>query len=126
MASDKWDYRVDLPAGTPVMTLTDRRYWDTRWKVGQDLVATARKAILAAGVPAMKRVVVGVEYEPPDKRQRSADAATCSSKYLVDGLVDAGIITHEDSPRCVAWVKAWTGWVITPKGRLVLYISEVE
>ena len=117
-------YTIALPAGLKLLNLNDRGHWATRYRRSQDLKKAACVMALKAKVPRLGRVSVVAEYQPPDRRHRDADNPVASVKAAIDGIVAAGVLPSDESPRYVESVTCRIGQPY-PKGRLVLYVTEV-
>ena len=117
-------YTIALPAGLKLLNLNDRGHWAARYRRSQDLKKAACVMALKAKVPRLGRVSVVAEYQPPDRRHRDADNPVASVKAAIDGIVAAGVLPSDESPRYVESVTCRIGQPY-PKGRLVLYVTEV-
>lgn len=119
-------WTIVLPAGLPLLSLNGRIHHMERYRRSQALKKAAWAMTLKGKVPRLERISVVVEYQPPDEsRRRDADnVPAASGKACVDGIVAAGVVPDDESPRYVAEIKNRVGPVY-PKGRLVLYVTEV-
>lgn len=77
-----------------------------------------------ARIPRLERVSVVAEYQPPDQRRRDADNPAPSVKACIDGIVAAGVLDDDESPRYVAEIICRIGEPY-PGGRMVLFLAEV-
>ena len=114
-----------MPARMQLLSLNSRIHYRERNRRTAVLKDAACVLARQQRIPALERISVLVEYQPPDRRRRDADnAATASGKPCIDGLVMAGVIADDESPRYVTEVTYRIG-PLCPGGRLVLTITEV-
>jgi crossover junction endodeoxyribonuclease RusA len=118
-------YTIELPPGLPRLSLNDRIHWRVRAKRGADLKNAALFAAVEGNIPHLRRVQIDVEYQPPDNRRRDADNPLATVKYLIDGLVKAGVVPDDQCPRYVEWIRCRIGEKY-PQGRFVLTLTEVS
>lgn len=119
-------WTIKLPAGLRLLSLNGREHYMERHRRAQALKKAAWAMARNARIPSLERVSLVVEYQPPDRRHRDADnAATASGKPCIDGLVAAGVIEDDESPRYVAEVAYRIG-APHPGGRLVLHVTEAH
>ena len=116
-------YMLVLPPGLKLLNLNDRTHWAARHRRSQSLKKAAWAMALQAKIPVLERVVIVIEYQPPDRRWRDPDNVAPSAKALIDGCVAAGCLINDDS-RYVAEVTCRIGQPY-PKGRLLLHLTEV-
>ncbi len=116
-------YMLVLPPGLKLLNLNDRTHWAARHRRSQALKKAAWAMALQAKIPVLERVVIVIEYQPPDRRWRDPDNVAPSAKALIDGCVAAGCLVNDDS-RYVAEVTCRIGQPY-PKGRLLLHLTEV-
>ena len=116
-------WMIELPAGIQILSLNDRTHWRARNRHGQVIKDAAITMVRKAKVPALERVAITVEYQPPDRRRRDPDNISIAGKYAIDGITAAGVLKGDDE-RHVASVTCQIGPTY-PRGRLVLYITEV-
>lgn len=117
-------WTIELPAGLKVLSLNQRLHWAEKNRRGAELKKAAWAVALSRRVPHLDRVSVIVEYQPPDKRHRDADnIPAASGKYMIDGIVAAGVLDDDEAPLYVADIRYRLGEQ-HPKGRLVLHITE--
>jgi crossover junction endodeoxyribonuclease RusA len=118
-------WTLELPAGMKLLNPNSRYHWADRSSRSAALKQAAWALALSRKLPHLDRVSVVVEYQPPDRRHRDADnAAAASGKPCIDGLVAAGVLEDDESPRYVSEVTYRIG-PVHPGGRLVLHITEV-
>jgi hypothetical protein len=116
---------LELPAGMKTLSLNQRLHWAERNRRNAALKQAAWALARNAKIPRLERASVVVEYQPPDRRHRDADnAATASGKACIDGIVAAGVLEDDESPRFITQVTYRIG-ERHPHGRLVLTIAEV-
>ena len=108
-----------------LLSLNARGHWSERHRRTQALKNAAFILARQAKIPPLERVVVLVEYRPPDRRHRDAEN-TCipSAKACIDGIVAAGVLPDDECPRYVSQIVCTIGEPY-PKGMLVLYLIEV-
>ena len=117
-------FTIALPAGLKLLSLNDRGHWAARYRRSEALKKAAWAMALQAKIPRLERVSITAEYQPPDRRHRDADNPVASVKAAIDGIVAAGILPSDESPRYVASVTCSIGQPY-PKGRLVLHLAEL-
>ena len=119
------EWVVELPAGMRLLSLNDRNHWAAKGRITRDLRKAAWACARNAGIPHLDRARVVVEYQPPlNGRHRDADNLAAAGKPVIDGaLVDTRVLDSDDS-RHLAEVTYRIGEPF-PRGRLVLYVSEV-
>jgi crossover junction endodeoxyribonuclease RusA len=114
---------IALPAGLPLLSLNDRKHWAARNRVAQALKTASWAAALAAKVPALDRVTITVEYQPPDRRRRDPGNLAATGKPLIDGLVAGGMLPDDDSGHVAS--ERYEIGPLYPRGRLVLHVREI-
>ncbi|RCK68292.1 hypothetical protein DT076_16730 [Desertihabitans brevis] len=91
-------WTLPLPWTRPPLSMNDRLHWRKK----RPIVAEIRRvgALLARQqkVPACARVEVQLHYRPKDNRRRDASNLCATSKPLIDGLVDAGVVPDDCEP----------------------------
>jgi len=117
-------WTLELPAGLPLLSLNGREHWAARHRKTQALKDAAIVMARKTRLPRLEHVSIVAEYQPPDRRRRDADNPVASVKAAIDGIVAAGCLPGDDSPRYVAEITCRIGPVY-PKGRLVLHIAEL-
>jgi crossover junction endodeoxyribonuclease RusA len=122
-ASTPRTYTIALPPGLPLLSLNDRGHWAARYRRSEALKKAAWALALQQKIPRLERVSVVAEYQPPDRRRRDSDNPVASVKAAIDGIVAAGCLPGDDSPRYVESVTCRIG-PLHPKGRIVLYLTE--
>lgn len=92
-------WRLALPWTTPPLTLNPRRHghWHAHARTVRDVRSTGALVARAAGIPPLERATAALHYRPRDRRRRDPENLTPTSKALVDGLVDAGVLP-DDTP----------------------------
>ena len=118
-------FRLEMPARLELVSANDRLHWAVRNRRGQQLRKAAWALARQARIPLLERAVITAEYQPPlISRLRDADNLAPSVKYLIDGLVDAGVLP-DDNARHVTQVTYRLGDPF-PGGRLVLHVEETS
>ena len=108
-----------------LLSLNGRGHWSERHRRTQALKNAAFMLARQAKIPHLERVAVTVEYQPPDRRHYDAENKCApSGKACIDGIVAAGILPDDESPRYVTKVTCRIGEPY-PLGRLVLHLTEV-
>ena len=119
------EYTLELPPGLPLLSLNDRRHWAASHLITKQVKKAAWACALAAKVPALQRVTITVEYQPPNSsRRRDPDNLAPTGKAAIDGLVLAGVLPDDDSTHVTA-VRYQIGPVF-PRGRIILHVREME
>ena len=115
---------IELPAGTELLNANQRHGWRYKARITKDLRETAGWAARIARVPALERVRIAVEYQPPRvTRSRDGGNWAPSGKACIDGLRDAGVLPDDNSRHVLS--ETYSIGEPYPRGRLVLVISEV-
>lgn len=87
---------LELPALEP-LSLNDRRHPMQRHSLSKRWKKSAWVCALDAQVPPLAFARVRLHYLAPDRRRRDADNLAATSKPVVDGLRDAGVIPDDDT-----------------------------
>jgi crossover junction endodeoxyribonuclease RusA len=117
-------WRVEFPAGIPLLNANRRQHWAVKARITRDLRQVAFVCARRDRVPALSRAHIVVEYCPPDRRRRDVHNLFPSAKAAVDGLVDAGVLP-DDSDTYLTGPDMRLGQVIAD-GCLVIHITEQE
>ena len=116
---------IEMPPGLKLLSLNSRMHWAERNRRNEELKKAAWAMAVRQGIPRLERASIVVEYQPPDRRHRDADnAPAASGKSCIDGIVAAGVLEDDESPRYVTELLCRIGEPY-PRGRLVLTITEV-
>src|SRR5215472_4506223 len=87
-------FKIEFPAGMPLLNANDRTHWSKRAHVTSDLRMTARN--LASHLPHLGKVRIRITFYPPNNRRRdSPNVLFPTSKALIDGIVDAGVLKDD-------------------------------
>lgn len=122
MTPHRWT--VELPPGLPLLNANGRMHWRIRHERTKAIRTAAWAAARQANVPRLERAQVICEYRPPDRRRRDVHNLFGSAKAAVDGLVDARVLPDDSDEHLVGPDMRIGG--VTPKGQLVLHITELE
>ena len=123
--STERSWRIELPAGMPLLSMNGRLHWAQQRRRAADLKQAAWAVTKAAKVPALARAWIMVEYQPPDRRVRDHDnLPAASGKHCIDGIVAAGVLP-DDKPPYVQGLYYRVSEETHPRGRLVLVITEL-
>ena len=82
------------------------------------------KECIAQQIKPMNKVSVTFEFYLPDKRRRDLDNLGFAAKFVLDGLVNAGILV-DDSYREVSELRFVIGGITKPK-RMNIHLVEVR
>jgi crossover junction endodeoxyribonuclease RusA len=116
-------WTIELPAGMKLLSQNGRLHYHEKNRRFQLLKDATIVLARQAKIPPLGRVLIVVEYQPPDRRDRDNDnVPPASGKACTDGLVAAAVL-ETDCSRHVLDTKNRIGPVY-PKGRLVLYVTE--
>jgi crossover junction endodeoxyribonuclease RusA len=122
-------FTLEMPAGLKLVNANERYpHPAVRGRVIAELRkaawATAHNALRAGRLARMDRVRIIVEYQPPRKtRRRDGGNWAPTGKALIDGCRDAGVIPDDDSAHVL--LESYRIGEPFPKGRIVLFITEV-
>jgi crossover junction endodeoxyribonuclease RusA len=113
-----------FPAGMEVLNSNQRLHWARKGAIVKRL-RTASWALARNHVPALDRVRIVIEYQPPKvTRKRDAGNLSPTGKALIDGLRDAKVLVDDDSEHVLE--EAYRiGEPCLPFGRVVMHITEV-
>ena len=109
----------------------NRSHWQKGAEMKKTYTMIARVAAKRNLKPVVKPVMIGWKwYEPvssKNTRDRDPDNITSAKKFVLDGLVEAGILPDDNQK----WIKGWLyeGWFQTNeslKVGVVVEIQEVE
>lgn len=103
-------YRIDLPWTRPPLHENQRLHWAAEARIKRDVRNTGAWLTKAANIPATEYCQVTLYWAPGDHRIRDEENPTPTSKYLCDGIVDAGIVP-DDAPR---WMKKHMPVILPP------------
>ena len=106
-----------------LLSLNGRGHWSERNKISQEWKTAAWALARQAKIPPLGRISVVAEYQPPDRRRRDGDNFMPTVKACIDGIVDAGVIDDDASPRYVASIACRIGEPVM-HGQLVLHVTE--
>lgn len=127
-------YRLEFPPGTLLLTANGRSSKNAisagnRWKkreVTASLRDAGRKLAKTKKIPLLKAVHITALYYPPDRRRRDApNLLFHSSKAVIDGFVDAGVLA-DDNDKIVRSLTLAPGLHIVKGGQMVIILEEVD
>src|SRR5437016_4455117 len=90
-------WEISLPPGEKLLNLNDRSHWRTRSRITHQLRADAAILARAARIPHLDQATVTVVVHPHDRRRRDPANWAPTAKACIDGIVDAGVLTDDDS-----------------------------
>jgi crossover junction endodeoxyribonuclease RusA len=96
---------VRLPYESPPIRSNDRLHWRAKARVVKAVRATGawaganviRDNVIEDGFPIAHPVVVTLVWEVCDRRVRDAGSIAPTGKAVIDGLVDAGVLSSDRS-----------------------------
>lgn len=108
----------------PLLNVNDHKsHWSKKANITSTLRMTARN--LACNIPPLGKVKIRAILYPPDNRRRdSPNALFATSKPLIDGIVDAGVLS-DDNDRVVKSLELMPGDHVVRGGQVVLEIEEI-
>ncbi len=89
------------PLTGPALSANHRPHWSARADRTAQWRQQAGWAARAAGIPHLTRMHVVVEWLPTTAGRRDPGNIAPAAKACVDGLVDAGVVTDDDSAHVV-------------------------
>jgi Holliday junction resolvase RusA-like endonuclease len=99
-----------------VLSANDRKHFHEKAPITRNLRAMGARA--ARDVAPMERASITIRIGWPDKRRRDADNISPTTKALIDGAVDAGILPDDSDAHVISVTKA--GYVAGRPGITVL------
>jgi crossover junction endodeoxyribonuclease RusA len=120
-------FTIELPAGLKLLSLNEQLHWAERGRRTKELKTAAWAMAVQAKIPRLDRVSILVEYQPPPavRRRDAENVCAPSGKPCIDGIVQAGVLADDESPRYVTDIDCIIGEPY-PRGRLVIHLTEVE
>jgi crossover junction endodeoxyribonuclease RusA len=110
----------------PLLNCNDRDHWSKRAKTAALLRQIGRDEVERNEIPCLDKVRIRVTFYPPNNRRRdSPNVLFATSKPIIDGIVDAGVL-KDDSDKFVRGLELVPGDHVVPAGQVVLEIWEVE
>lgn len=92
------EYIMPLSFQRPPLNQNDRMHWAKKARIVKSMRHESMVRARAARLKPKPRITVQFCYQPRDNRRRDPGNLTASSKPLVDGLVDAGIVPDDCPP----------------------------
>ena len=115
-------FRVfDFP---PTLNELNNLHYRVRAKKKEEWSKIVYKAVKEFDIKVVIKVVVTFEFYFPDKRRRDPDNYAFSAKFILDGLVDAGILP-DDSFDEIVELRFVKGGVSKPK-HILIHLEEVS
>jgi Holliday junction resolvase RusA-like endonuclease len=115
-------FRIELPAGMPLLNANGREHWSKRATLVSTIRMTARN--LSSHIPRLDKVKIRAIYYAPNNRRRDMSNLFPSVKSAVDGLVDSGVL-KDDSDRYVVSLEMLRGEGIVAGGQLIIEVEDV-
>lgn len=126
MANQNPIFKIAFPPGMPLLNANDRVHWSKRAKTSADLRLLGRSEAQWRAIPHLGKVRIRVTYYPPNNRRRdSPNVLFATSKPLIDGIVDAGVL-KDDSDKYVRGLELIPGDHVVRDGQVVMEIWEVD
>lgn len=118
-------FELKFPPGMPVLSANDRLSWRKKAQITASLRMIGRAEASSRNFPKFTCVRIKVIYYPPDNRRRDTpNVAFATSKPLIDGIVEAGLL-KDDSDRIVKSLELVPGDHVVRGGQIVIKIEEV-
>lgn len=116
-------FKIEFPAGMPLLNANDRTHWSKRAHLTSDIRMLSRN--LSGHIPRLECVKIRVTFYPPNNRRRdSPNVLFPTSKAIIDGIVDAGVL-KDDSDRFVKSLELIPGDRVIRDGQVVVELIEV-
>ena len=111
----------------PLLNVNDHHsHWSQRAKTVKALRKLAKDEFTWRDIPKMEKVKIRVTFYPPNNRRRdSPNVLYATSKPLIDGIVDSGVL-KDDSDKIVRGIELVPGDRVVRDGQIVLEIWEVD
>jgi hypothetical protein len=94
------DYVLHLPWRRPPISANDRwPHYTVKAKIEKEVKLAAWALARRAKVPALDAILVELVWYPGTNRRVDGDNAAPTLKYLIDGLVQAGVLPDDNSER---------------------------
>ncbi len=117
-------FKIEFPPGTALLNVNQRNHWSKNAKVTAGLRQLS--FLLARGITRLEKARIRATYYPPDNRRRdSSYVLYLSPKPIIDGIVDAGILS-DDCDKYMRGLELLPGDCIVKGGQVVIEIIEVE
>lgn len=101
----------------------------SRWaraKMIRDIRGTTRELAVAADIPPLTRIGVVATFYAADRRRRDApNILYLTSKSMIDGLVDAGVIP-DDNDKIVKYLVLLPGEEKIPGSQVVIEVVDLD
>lgn len=108
----------------PTLNELNNMHFMKRAKLKETWESIVSKACMEHGAYPMNKVSVTLEFYFPDKRRRDPDNYGFSAKFLLDGLVKAGVLS-DDSFDEISELRIVKGGVGKPK-HILIHLYETE
>jgi crossover junction endodeoxyribonuclease RusA len=116
-------WTLEFPPGLPLLSLNLRLHWAERNRRNAEWKQAAWALARQQRIPALGRIAIIGEYQPPDRRRRDEDNLVLAIKSATDGIRAAGVV-EDDSSEFVRYDGCRIG-ERHPKGRLILTVTEL-
>ena len=118
-------WALGLPEIPVLPNLNRRTHWSVQAREKAQLREMACWLARSAKVPAMEHITVGLIHIPRIERRRDPDNIVPVLKALVDGLVDAGVVSDDTAAFVTrTFPDIRPAQKIVPHARLVLTVHE--
>lgn len=119
-------FRIEFPAGIPLLNANVKQHWSKSAPVTRDLRRLSWALAKRQKIPHLERARFTFTYYPPDRRRRDTpNVLYLTSKACIDGFVDAGVLT-DDADKYVRGLALLPGDEIVRRGQVVADIEEVK
>lgn len=99
-------FKMPLSFDKPPLSLNKNMHWGRKSRIVKALRHEAFTRAKFMRLPKSRRITVQLHYQPAQNRRRDEMNIVATSKPLIDGIVDAGIVpddtpeyVHEFTPR---------------------------
>lgn len=120
-------FKIKFPPGMMLLSANDHRmHWSKRAKIAALWRRTAKNEAEWRDIPHLDKVEITLWLYPRDNRKRdSPNFLYYTSKFCIDGLVDAKILT-DDNDKIVRGLHLLPGDHVVKGGQVVMGIVEVD
>jgi crossover junction endodeoxyribonuclease RusA len=90
-------YRLSLPWRRPPLTENQRLNWQAKSRITKEVRHTVGWLVKTAGIPSCAQCEVTLYWAPNVRRKRDDDNPFPTYKAACDGIVDAGVVSDDES-----------------------------
>lgn len=125
------DYVIHLPWRRPPISANDRwPHYAVKARVEQEIKHASWALARKAKIPPLEAILVELVWYPGNNRRVDGDNSAPTLKYLIDGLVKAGVLPDDNSERvlrgsCRAVMRRNDPWN-KADARLILAITDAS